>query len=195
MGTAKKWRTGQSTPRLCAKSFRHSSGNTSELSRLSLLIGHTGLGSSLALKDPVDAGRAPNDEHVGGAGYCRCKRGADIAASISDRHSTTSTDRLFVSSSYLPCVMSLNADLVASIEALLAVAKSYNVKQPDRVARANMLEMAEDLHYKLEAPEEAMFRQLTNVRLLGHCYVRILLKFVSSIRKPLLSAHCARWAY
>jgi hypothetical protein len=60
--------------------------------------------------------------------------------------------------------MSTNAEFIASIEALLAAAKSYNVEQPDRVARANMLGMVEDLHYKLESPEEAMFRQLTNVR-------------------------------
>ena len=56
--------------------------------------------------------------------------------------------------------MSSNAKLVASIEALLAVAKSYNVEQPDRVKRANMLGMVDSLHYQLEAPEEAMFRQL-----------------------------------
>jgi hypothetical protein len=55
-------------------------------------------------------------------------------------------------------------DLIASIEALLAKAKSYDVEKPDRVARVEMLGMVEGLHYQLEAPEEAMFRQLTNVK-------------------------------
>jgi hypothetical protein len=59
--------------------------------------------------------------------------------------------------------MPSNAELIASIEALLAAAKSYDVERPDRVARTNMLDMVEKLHYQLEAPEEAMFRQLTNV--------------------------------
>lgn len=59
--------------------------------------------------------------------------------------------------------MSSNADLVASIEVLLAAAKSYNVHEPDRGACADMLGMVEGLHYQLDSPEEAMFRQLTNV--------------------------------
>ncbi|KUJ18938.1 o-methyltransferase-like protein [Mollisia scopiformis] len=58
--------------------------------------------------------------------------------------------------------MSTNGELVASIEALLAEAKSYNEEQPDRVVRAKMLGMVEALHYRLESPAEAMFRQLTN---------------------------------
>jgi hypothetical protein len=60
--------------------------------------------------------------------------------------------------------MSSSAEFVASIEALLAAAKSYDVETPDRVARVEMLGMVQALHYQLEAPEEAMFRQLTNVK-------------------------------
>jgi hypothetical protein len=71
---------------------------------------------------------------------------------------------VFIATAYILNLMSSNAELVASIEALLVAAKSYNVEQPDRVARANMLGIVESLHYQLEAPEEAMFRQLTNVR-------------------------------
>ncbi len=57
-----------------------------------------------------------------------------------------------------------HADLVTSIEALLAAARSYNAEHSDgAVQRAQMLGMVESLHYQLEAPEEAMFRQLTNV--------------------------------
>ena len=59
--------------------------------------------------------------------------------------------------------MAPNAELVAPIEALLAAAKSYDVEKPEYVARANMLEMVDALHYQLETPEEAVFRQLTNV--------------------------------
>ncbi|TVY17283.1 O-methyltransferase hmp5 [Lachnellula arida] len=58
--------------------------------------------------------------------------------------------------------MSADANLVASIEALLATAKGYNVDKPDHVARVNMLGQLEALHYQLEDPAEAMFRQLTN---------------------------------
>lgn len=59
--------------------------------------------------------------------------------------------------------MSSNKEFVASIEALLAAAKSYDVEKPDRLARVGMLGRVQALHYQLEAPEEAMFRQLTNV--------------------------------
>jgi len=58
--------------------------------------------------------------------------------------------------------MSANANLVASIEALLTAAKGYNVDKPDHVTRVNMLGQLEALHYQLEDPTEAMFRQLTN---------------------------------
>jgi hypothetical protein len=60
--------------------------------------------------------------------------------------------------------MSCNTKLVASIEDLLAAAKTYNVEQPDHHARLKMLEIVQALHYELEDPAEAMFRQLTNVR-------------------------------
>ena len=60
--------------------------------------------------------------------------------------------------------MSANAAFVASIEALLSSAQGYNVEHPDPVQRVNMLGMVEALHYQLEDPAEAMFRQLTNVR-------------------------------
>ncbi|KAE9378967.1 o-methyltransferas-like protein [Stipitochalara longipes BDJ] len=58
--------------------------------------------------------------------------------------------------------MSPNSELIASIEALLTAAKSYNIEKPDHVARIEMLGMVDALHYRLESPEEAMFRQLTN---------------------------------
>ena len=60
--------------------------------------------------------------------------------------------------------MSTKSELVASIEALLATAKSYDADKPDHVTRVEMLGMVDALHYQLEAPEEAMFRQLTNVQ-------------------------------
>jgi hypothetical protein len=63
----------------------------------------------------------------------------------------------------LQTIMSSNAELIASIEALLAKAKSYDVEKPNRLARVEMLGMVDALHYQLESPEEAMFRQLTNV--------------------------------
>ena len=65
--------------------------------------------------------------------------------------------------------MPSNKELVASIEALLAAAKSYDVEKPDRLTRVEMLGRVQALHYQLEAPEEAMFRQLTNVRDCNNC--------------------------
>jgi len=59
--------------------------------------------------------------------------------------------------------MSTKSELVASIEALLATAKSYDADKSDHMTRVEMLGMVDALHYQLEAPEEAMFRQLTNV--------------------------------
>lgn len=59
--------------------------------------------------------------------------------------------------------MSNSNNLINTIEALLSEAKSYDEEKPDRVARAKMLAMVEELHYQLESPAEAMFRQLTNV--------------------------------
>lgn len=60
--------------------------------------------------------------------------------------------------------MSSTTDFIASIEALLTAAKTYDVKNPDRLKRLQMLSMVDALHYELEDPAEAMFRQLTNVR-------------------------------
>jgi hypothetical protein len=61
--------------------------------------------------------------------------------------------------------MSNNASLVAEIEALLASAKSYqNVDLvSDRLARLDLVGKVEALHYQLDDPAEAMFRQITNV--------------------------------
>jgi hypothetical protein len=47
---------------------------------------------------------------------------------------------------------------------LLAAAKSYDAEKVDQVARVEMLDMVGALHYQLEAPEEAKFCQLTNVK-------------------------------
>ncbi|RDW82554.1 O-methyltransferas-like protein [Coleophoma cylindrospora] len=58
--------------------------------------------------------------------------------------------------------MSSNPDIVGDIEALLATAKSYDVKNPDRATRLDLIEKLEALHHKLDTPAEAMFRQLTN---------------------------------
>jgi hypothetical protein len=92
--------------------------------------------------------------------------------------------------------MSTNAEFIASIEALLAAAKSYDVEHPDRVARANMLGMVEALHYQLEAPEEAMFRQLTNVRSRDKLIARrSSLCADRSIRRLQPFEPCARWVF
>ena len=57
--------------------------------------------------------------------------------------------------------MTSNAEFIASIEALLAAAKSYyDVEKHEYVARANMLEI---VALPIRAPREATFRQLTNV--------------------------------
>ncbi|PSS22714.1 hypothetical protein M430DRAFT_97724 [Amorphotheca resinae ATCC 22711] len=55
-----------------------------------------------------------------------------------------------------------NAQLISDIEALLAAAKSYDADQSDRPARLDLLGRIEALHYQLEDPAEAMFRQITN---------------------------------
>ena len=93
-------------------------------------------------------------------------------------------------------IMASNAEFIASIEALLAAAKSYNVDEPDRIARANMLAMVEDLHYKLEAPEEAMFRQLTNVRPFPLSIEDAACSgAIYSTRKPQPFERCAKWTF
>jgi len=63
-----------------------------------------------------------------------------------------------------PLQMPGNAQLISDIEALLAAAKSYDADQSDRPARLDLLGRIEALHYQLEDPAEAMFRQITNVR-------------------------------
>lgn len=60
--------------------------------------------------------------------------------------------------------MPSNSKLVADIEALLATAKTYDVDHPDRLTRLDLMGRIEALHYQLDDPAEAMFRQLTNVR-------------------------------
>lgn len=62
--------------------------------------------------------------------------------------------------------MSANTKLVSDIEALLAQAKSYNADQPDPLTQLDLLGKVEALHYQLDTPALAMYRQLTNVR--GH---------------------------
>jgi len=58
--------------------------------------------------------------------------------------------------------MSSNPELIADIESLLAAARSYSADSPDRPARLDLLAKLEALHYQLEEPMEAMFRQVTN---------------------------------
>lgn len=62
--------------------------------------------------------------------------------------------------------MASNAALIAEIEALLAAAKSYDKVDLslDRVARLDLLAKVETLHYDLDDPADAMFRQIMNVR-------------------------------
>jgi hypothetical protein len=90
--------------------------------------------------------------------------------------------------------MSSNAEFVASIEALLTKAKSYDVEKPDRLARVEMLGLVQELHYRLESPEEAMFRQLTNVCVVNRRENRVeLTQNVCSTQKPLQSELYVRW--
>jgi hypothetical protein len=63
-----------------------------------------------------------------------------------------------------------NAALIADIEALLAAAKSYDCidLSADRRARLDLLVRVEALHYQLDNPADAMFRQIMNVRYLSY---------------------------
>lgn len=56
--------------------------------------------------------------------------------------------------------MAHNAALIADIEALLTVAKSYEGidLSTDRRARLDLLGRVEALHYQLDNPSDAMFR-------------------------------------
>jgi len=58
-----------------------------------------------------------------------------------------------------------NAALIADIEALLAAAKSYDGidLSADRRARLDLMGRVEALHYQLDNPADAMFRQIMNV--------------------------------
>jgi hypothetical protein len=62
--------------------------------------------------------------------------------------------------------MAHNAALIANIEALLVAAKSYDGidLSADRRARLDLLGKVEALHYQLDNPADAMFRQIMNVR-------------------------------
>jgi hypothetical protein len=62
--------------------------------------------------------------------------------------------------------MAHNTDLIANIEALLAAAKSYNDidLSANRCARLDLLGKVEALHYQLDNPADAMFRQIMNVK-------------------------------
>lgn len=100
--------------------------------------------------------------------------------------------------------MAHNANLIAEIEALLAAAKSYDKVDlsSDRVARLDLLAKVEALHYELDDPADAMFRQIMNVRndmrFSSYSVMRTLpyglTALASSIQKQLPSTLCCRWA-
>jgi hypothetical protein len=66
--------------------------------------------------------------------------------------------------------MAKKSDLIASIEALLSAAKSYDGIDfsADRPARLDLLGKVEALHYQLDDPSDAIFRQIMNVRYSNH---------------------------
>jgi hypothetical protein len=68
--------------------------------------------------------------------------------------------------------MTTNSKLVSDIEALLEVAKTYDVEKADRTTKLDLMAKIEALHTDLDDPVEAMFRQITNVRLfyIPHSY-------------------------
>jgi hypothetical protein len=73
--------------------------------------------------------------------------------------------------------MAHNAALIADIEALLIVAKSYNGidLSTDRRARLDLLSKVEALHHQLDNPADAMFRQIMNVGISKRSLVSLLL--------------------
>lgn len=83
---------------------------------------------------------------------------------------------------------STNKSFIAEIEALLAQAKSYDVQNPSNLTRLDLLSKVEALHYQLDDPAMAMYRQLTNVRapsgLLNEIAVSLLPSFKSSRKRP-----------
>lgn len=100
--------------------------------------------------------------------------------------------------------MANNTKLIAEIEALLAAAKSYDKVDlsSDRVARLDLLAKVEALHYELDDPADAMFRQIMNVRndmpFYSYSVIRSLshglTALASSTQKPLPSIPCCKWA-
>jgi len=72
--------------------------------------------------------------------------------------------------------MAHNAALIADIEALLIVAKSYNAidLSTDRCARLDLLGKVEALHHQLDNPADAMFRQIMNVGIRKRLLVSLL---------------------
>jgi hypothetical protein len=73
--------------------------------------------------------------------------------------------------------MAHNAALIADIEALLIVAKSYNGIDLSayRRARLDLLGKVEALHHQLDNPADAMFRQIMNVGISKRLLVSLLL--------------------
>jgi hypothetical protein len=68
--------------------------------------------------------------------------------------------------------MSSTQKLVADIEALLAAAKSTKLDRLDYGARLELIGKVEDIHYQMDDPVLAMYRQLTNVRTHPTSHVR-----------------------
>lgn len=62
--------------------------------------------------------------------------------------------------------MSSRSKLVADIEALLAAAKA-SPEELDELSSVHLLGKVETLHYQLDDPVMAMYRQLLNVRSTG----------------------------
>lgn len=59
--------------------------------------------------------------------------------------------------------MASNHKLVSDVEALLAVARSYDVDEARRATRLDLIARLDTLREELEDPAEKMFTQITNV--------------------------------
>jgi len=59
--------------------------------------------------------------------------------------------------------MASNHKLVSDVEALLEVAKSYDVEKAERTRRLDLIARLDALREELEDPVEKMFSQITNV--------------------------------